>query len=53
MKNYNDFLNMHYDVHCYHVKFKNKIQLMFGETRKINCIIGKNDLNLYSLEIKN
>ena len=34
------FLNMHCDVHYYPAKFEIKIQLMYGETKKINCIMG-------------
>ena len=34
------FLNMHYDVHYYSAKFEIKIQLVYGETKKINCIRG-------------
>ena len=31
--------NMHFDV-CYHpAKFKIKIQLVYGETKEINCIM--------------
>ena len=30
-KNYNFCSNMHYDVHYYPAKFKNKIQLVHGE----------------------
>ena len=31
---------MHYDVHYYSAKFEIKIQLVYGETKKINCIRG-------------
>ena len=31
---------MHCDVHYYPTKFDIKIQLMYGETKKINCIMG-------------
>ena len=34
------FLNMHCDVHYYPAKFKIKIQLVYGETKKINSIMG-------------
>ena len=34
---------MHYDVQYYPVKFEIKIQLMYGETKKTNCIWGKMD----------
>jgi len=34
------FLNMHFDVHHYPVKFKIKIQHVFGEIKKINYIKG-------------
>ena len=27
-------------LHCYHVKFEIKIQLVHGETKKINYVIG-------------
>jgi len=37
------FFNMHYDVHYYSAKFEIKIQLMYGETKKTNCIWGKMD----------
>ena len=33
-KNYNFFLNMHYDVHYYSAKFEIKIELEYGETKK-------------------
>ena len=31
---------MHCDVYYYPAKFEIKIQLMYGETKKINCIMG-------------
>ena len=31
---------MHYDVHYYSTKFKIKIQLVYGETKKIIYIRG-------------
>jgi len=31
---------MHCDVHYYSAKFEIKIQLVYGETKKINCIRG-------------
>ena len=34
------FFNMHCDVYYYIAKFKIKIQLMYGETKKINYIMG-------------
>ena len=34
------FLNMHCDVHYYSAKIEIKIQLVYGETKKINCIMG-------------
>ena len=34
------FLNMHCDVHHYPVKFEIKIQLVYGETEKINYVMG-------------
>ena len=34
------FLNMHGDVQYYPAKFDIKIQLVYGETKKINCIMG-------------
>jgi len=45
MKNNDDkfittFFNMHCDVHYYSTKFEIKIQLVYGETKRINCIIG-------------
>ena len=39
-KNYNFFLNMHCDVHYYPAKSKIKIQLVYGEIKKINCVMG-------------
>ena len=33
------FNNMQYDVHYYPAKFKIKIQLVYGETKKTNCIM--------------
>ena len=34
------FLNMQYDVHYYPAKFEIKIQLVYGEIKKINCVMG-------------
>ena len=34
------FLNMNYDIHYYAAKFEIKIELEYGETKKINCIRG-------------
>jgi hypothetical protein len=34
------FFNTHCDVHYYSAKFDIKIQLVYGETKKINCIMG-------------
>jgi hypothetical protein len=34
------FVNMHCDVHYYPAKFEIKIQLVYGEIKKTNCIIG-------------
>ena len=34
------FLNMHGDVQYYRAKFEIKIQLVYGETKKINCVMG-------------
>ena len=45
MKNYNIFFNMHCDVHYHPAKFEIKIQLVYGETKKTNCIMGRNELN--------
>ena len=44
MKNNDDkfittFFNMHRDVDYYSTKFEIKIQLVYGETKRINCII--------------
>ena len=39
-KNITCFLNTHCDVHYYHAKFEIKIQLVYGVTKKINCIMG-------------
>ena len=36
----NFFLNMHCDVHYYPVKFEIKIQFVYGETKKINYVMG-------------
>jgi len=36
---------MHCDVHYYPAKFEIKIKLLYGETKKTNCIIGSNELN--------
>ena len=33
-----NFFNMHCDVHYYPAKFEIKIQLIYRETKKINCI---------------
>ena len=37
--------NMSCDAHYHAEKFKIKIQLEYGETNKINCIMGWNELN--------
>ena len=34
------FLNIHYDIHYYPTKFEIKIQLVYGITKKTNCIMG-------------
>ena len=34
------FINMQYDVHNYPAKIEIKIQLVYGETKKTNCIMG-------------
>ena len=39
MKKIINFLNMHCDAHHYLAKSKIKIQLAYGETKKINYII--------------
>ena len=31
---------MHCDVNYYAAKFEIKIQLVYGETKKINCVMG-------------
>ena len=36
---------MHCDVHYYPAKIEIKIQPGYGETEKINCIMGQNKLN--------
>ena len=36
---------MHPNVHYHHAKFEIKIQLVCGETKKTNCIMGQNELN--------
>ena len=38
MKNNDE--NMHCDVHYYPAKFEIKIQLVYGVTKKTNCIMG-------------
>ena len=35
-ENYKKFLNMHCDVHYYPAKSEIKIQLVYGETKKID-----------------
>ena len=37
--------NMSCDAHYHAEKFKIKIQFEYGETNKINCIMGWNELN--------
>ena len=32
---------MHCDVHYYPAKFEIKIQLVYRETKKLNCVRGK------------
>ena len=34
------FFPMHCDVHHYVAKFEIKIQLVYGEIKKINCMMG-------------
>ena len=36
---------MHPDVHYHPAKFEVKIQLVYGETKRTNCIMGQNELN--------
>ena len=36
---------MHRDVHYHPVKFEVKIHLVYGETKRTNCIMGQNELN--------
>ena len=36
---------MHRDVHYNPVKFEVKFQLVYGETKRTNCIMGYNELN--------
>ena len=36
---------MHRDVHYNPVKFEVKFQLVYGETKRTNCIMGQNELN--------
>jgi len=45
MKNNDEKFNMSCDAHYHAEKFKIKIQLEYGETNKINCIMGWNELN--------
>ena len=40
MKNYEIFFSIHCDAYYYLAKFKIKIQLVYGETKKINCVMG-------------
>ena len=35
MKNYNNFFNMHCDVHCYSAKFEIKIHLCMKKKKQI------------------
>ena len=35
------FQNMHCNVHYYPAKFEIKIQLVYGETKKINRVMGR------------
>ena len=39
------FFNMHYDVHYYPANFEIKIQFVYVETKKTNCIMGYRKLN--------
>ena len=41
MKNY----NIHCDVHYYSTQFEIKIQFVYGETKRTNCIMWYNGLN--------
>ena len=34
------FFNKHCDVHYYPAKIEIKIQLVYGEIKKINCVMG-------------
>ena len=36
---------MHHDVHYHPAKFVVKIQIVYGETKITNCIMGQNELN--------
>ena len=40
IKIYNKFLNIHCDVHYSSAKFEIQIQIVYGETKNTNCIIG-------------
>ena len=40
IKNCNNFFNMHFDVHYYLAKFETKLQLVYGEIKETNCIMG-------------
>ena len=46
------FLNMHCDVHYYPAKFEIKIQLVYGEIKKVNCIMRVKWTKLHGLEVK-
>jgi len=40
-----NFFHKFCDVHYYLAKFEIKIQHVYGETKKTNCIMGYNELN--------
>ena len=37
--------NMHCDVHYYPTRFEIRVELVYGEIKKINYIIGLNELS--------
>ena len=43
---------MHCDVHYYPAKFEIKIQVVYGEIKKVNCIMRVKWTKLHGLEVK-
>jgi hypothetical protein len=40
MENHKYVSDIDYDVHCDLAKFQTKVQLVYGETKMTNCMVG-------------